>query len=393
MAGSNNGQIIHDQVRTSDAAHAAWSRNYNTRRVTLARGDPEPFRPGRWLGRGGWSEVFDTDLGGTVVALKRVYFRNSARERPRYLNELNVLEKMSGKRHRHVVELIGCYELPVSGGRSQLGILVWPVAQCDLSRFLGCVDLLRHIKLRIDQSEQGDASWKLKLEEQETLEEAAELTMLEWRDATDLSREELLSCITRVYDASLHRLHTVFGCLAQAIAYLHNDQKIRHKDLKPSQVLLSSDGLWLTDFGWSTDISDLSNSASNNGETISVKFHAPERASREDFCGRPEDIFALGCTYLEMAYRICGLSAEKYLNQRADGWSYQAHLVQIDNWLEPLQNSNEGDAELKNLTLLIKQMMAKDPSSRPLIHGVVDTLTAAFSGTRPFFGPCCSSNL
>ncbi|KAF2024275.1 hypothetical protein EK21DRAFT_94206 [Setomelanomma holmii] len=59
--------------------------------------------------------------------------------------------------------------------------------------------------------------------------------------------------------------------MARAVAFIHGHD-IRHKDLKPSQILLSPDDLWLTDFGWSRDMSELSTSATSGGDRITVKF-------------------------------------------------------------------------------------------------------------------------
>ncbi|KAH7396123.1 kinase-like domain-containing protein, partial [Pyrenochaeta sp. MPI-SDFR-AT-0127] len=96
----------------------------------------------------------------------------------------------------------------------------------------------------------------------------------------------------------IKRLKEVFGCVAQAISHLHHN-RIRHKDFKPSQVLLSPHGTWLTDFGWSNAVSETMNDTTSGGDAITAKYHAPERAVKNP-CGRPEDIFALGCSYLEM---------------------------------------------------------------------------------------------
>ncbi|KAJ4377331.1 hypothetical protein N0V83_000156 [Neocucurbitaria cava] len=382
---------------TSEAAHAAWAREYVTRRVTLKRGDPEPFKTGQWLGKGGWSEVYETGIGGTVVALKRVYFRNTPRERILCLNELDILEKMSGRRHRHVVELIGSYELPLRGNNSQLGLLVWPVAQCDLSRFLGCLDLLGRLFERITADK--DQAWTPKPEEEDALDEISRLNLFPWdkkiRKTQIQEGRYSRFVLMDLHRDCVYRLFTMVGCLAQAIAYLHDDQKIRHKDLKPSQVLLSSDGLWLTDFGWSMDVSELSNSATNNGGATSVKYHAPERATRgQRFCGRPEDIFALGCIFLEMTYRMWWMVAEDYLNPGAEsGWSYQANLDLKTYWLEPLQirarASRPPNPEIEHLTALIDQMLDPEPTTRPRIRDIVDTLAVDLGDSNPFFGNCC----
>jgi len=291
-------------VAKSDGARVAWSRRYSTSRAVLKRNDPEPFKLGRLLGKGGWGDVPETDLDGTVVALKRVYFRDTARERPRYTNELGILEKLSGKRHRHIVELIGCYELP-SQRFYQLGLLIWPVAQCDLSAYLGYLDTLQKSTV-FRTANKHTVLLEIFHEEKDALDEICRLLGISLETSTSDRCNSLEERLPEIYERSRRYLYTIFGCLASATAYLHNDQTIRHKDIKPSQVRPSSNGLWLTDCGWSLDISELSNSATDNSATVSARYHAPERVTRgERYCGRPEDVFWLGCVYLEMINRVC----------------------------------------------------------------------------------------
>lgn len=106
----------------------------------------------------------------------------------------------------------------------------------------------------------------------------------------------------RLFRHAQLQLTIMFGCIANAIAWLHG-HRVRHRDMKPAQILLSCDGLWLTDFGTSSDMSDITISATDNGHPITPKYHAPERANMEP-CDWPEDVFTLGCIYLEMAYHL-----------------------------------------------------------------------------------------
>lgn len=53
-----------------------------------------------------------------------------------------------------------------------------------------------------------------------------------------------------------------FGCLSSGLAYLH-EQKVKHKDIKPANVLIRSKRVLLTDFGLSTDFSDGGQSTSD----------------------------------------------------------------------------------------------------------------------------------
>jgi serine/threonine protein kinase len=386
MAATNDDGI---PVRTSDTAHAMWKQLYGKPRIALERDDQEPFKTGRRLGRGGWGDVYESDLNGAAVALKRVYFRNTPRERRRHENEFIIMEKLSGKRHRHIVELIGCYER-LSRGVCELGLLIWPVAHCDLSRYLECMDIWHYCKMCRDSDKASFWTGRLQPDDEEMLEDLAKLVQIHWKAPLHSWESEAMTMLDIEY-MSTEYLHNIFGCLAQAVAHLHNDQMIRHKDLKPSQILLALDGLWLTDFGWSLDTSELSNSATNNGANISAKYHAPERASRgEQYCGKPEDVFALGCTYLEMMYRLCGVCFDTNVNGNGEkGWSYQANLDQIDGWLRPLQVPGFSNASMQHLAQLIKRMMAQDAVSRPAISEVVNELAIRFPCDRPFFGKCC----
>jgi hypothetical protein len=78
-------------------------------------------------------------------------------------------------------------------------------------------------------------------------------------------------------------VYSKLGCLISAIAYLHDEKmKIRHKDLKPSNILISAEHLWLSDFGSATDFSLLSQSATDN-ERGTLRYFSPEVPFRPGF--------------------------------------------------------------------------------------------------------------
>lgn len=92
--------------------------------------------------------------------------------------------------------------------------------------------------------------------------------------------------------------------LVEAVKYLHIN-KIIHKDIKCSNVLVSSEGvLKLSDFGSSKKFDQTNSVAAynvNGAMTFkgSVLWMAPE-VIRENKYGRKSDIWSLGCTVLEM---------------------------------------------------------------------------------------------
>ena len=91
-------------------------------------------------------------------------------------------------------------------------------------------------------------------------ESSEHLTQLDYLDSPDATRE-----------ASI--VYSRIGSLVSAAAYLY-EQKVRHKDLKPSNILLRRDQIHLSDLGTVTEFSLLSQSA--NTEKGTLIYFAPE---------------------------------------------------------------------------------------------------------------------
>lgn len=100
-------------------------------------------------------------------------------------------------------------------------------------------------------------------------------------------------------------LYTYFGCLSQAVAYLHRQSiQIRHKDIKPDNIVIDEFGLpVLTDFGLSRHFE--TGKASEGPTPKTLKYAGPE-AIYEAPRDHHSDIFSLGCVFLEMATVLLG---------------------------------------------------------------------------------------
>lgn len=159
------------------------------------------------------------------------------------------------------------------------------------------------------------------------------------------------------------------------------------------QILLSADGLWLTDFGSATDFSLLSTSATENGERGTPKYFAPEVAEYAP-SGRSADIFSLGCILLELCTLI-KCSTLKPLRDRRPALdkSFQANLHLVNDWFSGFRNVSP---QLQHLLLEIKRMLWKDPQKRPSateirIHiGHINYFTPGH--LQSLFDDCCKTS-
>lgn len=147
-------------------------------------------------------------------------------------------------------------------------------------------------------------------------------------------------------------------------------------------------------------MSDVTTSATDNGYSITPKYHAPENTNML-LCDWPEDVFTLGCIYLETAYRLLhpgpSCAVGPWAGQQS-GWSFQAHLPSMDLWLTPLQL---GGLAPSHLASVIRLMMALEPVNRPDMRQLIrqldfiESLSASSedtAATRLLFGPCCQQN-
>jgi serine/threonine protein kinase len=196
-------------------------------------------------------------------------------------------------------------------------------------------------------------------------------------------------------NAEKHReLRTFFGCLSRALEFLHQ-QSIRHKDIKPQNILYEAGrGVLFTDFGLAFDFTEVSRSTTVgmvNGMT--PMYCAPEVAAEEPR-STSSDVYSLGIVFLEMIVVLKGHSIE-YLRTY-----FEAHGSK--NWL--IRKNNEAldslIAELRNTAAVpdnkvlvwIERMLQQDQKLRPTAASLSEWCTLADeNGIRQFSGICCLS--
>lgn len=187
-------------------------------------------------------------------------------------------------------------------------------------------------------------------------------------------------------------LRSYFGCLCRALMHLHHrPDPIKHKDIKPANILVDRyRNVILTDFGISKHYEN-KNEARTTGDTQHTVMYAPPEVFSRKRRGLDQDIFSLGCVFLEMATVILGRTLDdlyKYIesdvhtaglagpDQKSERIvCYSLNPEKVSHWVENLRTRcNEFEDAPKRHTIgtmneatleAIQKMMSSKPSERP----------------------------
>jgi len=324
--------------------YRACPRNWEEgEHLTLEKREPLPFRPSRSLGHGGQGSVDEikSALDQRIFA-RKVWSNTNRQAEQRFFDERVLLERLDPT--YHIIQITGTY----TRGR-ELGLIHLPVAQCDL-----------------------------------------------W-EALSLPEVERRSILPD------HALRQALGCLSVGLAHMHQ-HGIRHKDVKPHNILINEQRFVYTDFGLSKDISELSNSITGGGRGT-AKYRAPELARYDmEAHQAPADVFALGCVLMEVYSVLRGWTVddEHSFSHLAP---FHEHLEGVYGWIanivQQYNDDAEDESESKDIDTGINsdgqdgmwlelcwRMLQEKPNDRPRMKDVIAILTAEIPELY-----CCESCL
>ncbi|CZT04062.1 uncharacterized protein RCO7_05660 [Rhynchosporium graminicola] len=192
------------------------------------------------------------------------------------------VEHLQNLRPPHMIQLVGSY---LQGKR--FSVLLYPVADCDLSVFL---------------------------------EEVHDLV----QETCDLKNRGATTQIP--LQPAISSMWSFFGCLADALRYIHSTAR-KHLDIKPGNILVRKHPLakygyrvYIADFGISRSFKSLDHSTAKQTPTPTahLKYCAPE-VWEQDVHGRAADVFSLVCVFTEMLTVLCGCkcNVEEFAEFRA----------------------------------------------------------------------------
>jgi len=207
-----------------------------------------------------------------------------------------------------------------------------------------------------------------------------------------IADEDLTAYLARASPAGRPELRTFFGCLATALEFLHA-HNVRHKDIKPGNILVSNGKVLFADFGLSFDFTDATGSTTMsmvNGMT--PRYCAPEVANHEAR-NTMSDIWCLGVVFLEMIVTLKGENTQymdDYLRQHGSEQAFVrlnaaalpqliAHLATLGQW---------SDNKALEWT---EPMLSVTQKSRPTASALAAQITAPIreGDSTGFCGICC----
>lgn len=156
------------------------------------------------------------------------------------------------------------------------------------------------------------------------------------------------------------------GCLLTALLFAHN-LNIWHQDVKPSNILVKGDQIFLSDFGEAKDFTGYETNRTRNDQVTGTPvYRAPEVEPGVER-GPPADTFALGCVFSEMMTVLGKRSMQEYRQARSinnrEEYAFRGNLGNVNAWINNLQSQMDGQV-FDVLEYLIKRMIKQDQRSR-----------------------------
>ncbi|KAF2016515.1 kinase-like protein [Aaosphaeria arxii CBS 175.79] len=177
-------------------------------------------------------------------------------------------------------------------------------------------------------------------------------------------------------------LRSGFGCLSVGLAFIH-EQGIRHKDIKPGNILIHQGNMIYTDFGYSLKYDIAGNSTTyGKPEMFTAKYCAPE-VKNEERRNSKADVFSLGCVLLE----LLAVYSDPNLASQFTPDPYHESIDAIQRKLTTPCDVSSSDYPW--LRTIISSMIDASPNLRPRATNVVNQIR---DKDQDYFCPSCTSS-
>jgi len=165
---------------------------------------------------------------------------------------------------------------------------------------------------------------------------------------------------------------------------------IQHRDIKPQNILVKDQQVFLADFGISRDWENLTRGTTTADCPKTRAYAAPEVIQVQDKNDQ-SDIWSLGCVFLEMVTVVKGKTVTEmadYFQARPGSIYFHAHLESIAEWVEHLRLT--GGAKDNAVLEWVMDMLKRTPKDRPTAQQLVEKIVGESDRSGVVFcATCC----
>jgi serine/threonine protein kinase len=176
-----------------------------------------------------------------------------------------------------------------------------------------------------------------------------------------------------------------FGCLAGGLLNIH-DHLIKHKDIKPGNLLVHGENIIIADLGISNKFYGRSTSS---GQSPGTKMYMAPEVRKGVRRGRQQDVWSLICCFIEMLSFVLGFTIHEFRRscKRDDEccFSFYKNYNEIVAWLNILKTLTEDESLLALIDLLLSSFKLEE-RERP----TASKLFAKLQEMPMFVGECCA---
>jgi tetratricopeptide (TPR) repeat protein len=208
-----------------------------------------------------------------------------------------------------------------------------------------------------------------------------------------VAQMDLATYLKCVQESSLPELRTFFGCLATALEYLH-EQKVRHKDIKPSNILVNYGRVLFTDFGLSRDFADASGGTTTGMTNMGTARYFPPEVALHGPRSTKADIWSLGAVFMEMLVILKGRTSrymDEFYKQHGSWQSFdRLSPVALMEFVAELERM--GKLSDNQVIVWTQKMLSADQQLRPTASSLVESILSSSheGGSTTFCGICCA---
>ena len=177
-------------------------------------------------------------------------------------------------------------------------------------------------------------------------------------------------CIDREYPSALTKqIYPWFGCLLGALAYAHK-LKIKHQDIKPGNILIKKNKIYLSDFGLAKDFAEINTSASHGEHVHGTPVYRAPEVQPGHKRGSKADVFALGCVYSEMFSVVHGRSLQDYRDVRhnAGSTAFRDCLPTVQKWMRSFETNKLSELLMDEILSMVEAIVEERHTAEQAVH-------------------------